>query len=379
MVKLEEREEKQPEAIISVSRGIDALDRGEQETARRELREARRLDPVNEVAAFYLSLLQAVSPKFRVESSTHGATYNPATLGFLGTDRIHIWNSSPLSFPHPEASEWGRPIVGDYSVGDFITTQKIGYSFPLGARAGAGFEAFDIGFDVGLFPEEPGGEEVKQDFRCLGGAVSAGFRLSERIGIGATLIAGTTVDMAEHTYGANEVREGLFWSVTGGLLFQSRDENLTADIGVTWTSHEFFYLDIAEDERKIGQFPFTVDASLTYGPWREKAFFGLKGITDLFFDDRGGHMLRIIPMSEYWFNPSLSVRGGYEYSHLSQMGNFAMGHGGVVGLTLKLWKFSINGNLTYRKKPPIFYPGVLIDDLTLLIGMEFEPGLFERQ
>ena len=65
VTKVETKEVKQEEAIVALSTGIDAYDKGEEEKAKEELKTIQKLDPTNEVARLYLSKLQALSPKFR--------------------------------------------------------------------------------------------------------------------------------------------------------------------------------------------------------------------------------------------------------------------------------------------------------------------------
>ena len=86
-----------------------------------------------------------------------------------------------------------------------------------------------------------------------------------------------------------------------------------------------------------------------------------------------------VEMVEVWPLHFLSIRGGYEYSHLSLNGEFKLAHGVVGGLTLKIWKFDINANLTYRQKPARLLPGADVSNMKLLIGIEFRPDWMDRK
>ena len=130
--KVENKVEKEPEAIVALSKGVDAYDKGDEETAKEELKAVQKLDPENEVAEFYLSKLQAVSPKFRVELQEYSPTYSPASLGFIDTDRIYLWMGSPIPRPGEDETQ----IIGDYSTKDFEVASRIGYTFPVGERMG---------------------------------------------------------------------------------------------------------------------------------------------------------------------------------------------------------------------------------------------------
>ena len=128
----------------------------------------------------------------------------------------------------------------------------------------------------------------------------------------------------------------------------------------------------------LGPSPLVIDSSFTYGLLNQRLFLGLKGISDIYLGDRGGYALRIIPMVEFWPFRFLSLRGGYEYSHLDQLGEFTIGQGAVGGFTFKVGKFDINANLTYRQKPARLLPGVTVANMKLLIGLEYNPGWITR-
>ena len=154
--------------------------------------------------------------------------------------------------------------------------------------------------------------------------------------------------------------------------------NLIFDITMSYTTQRMYYADITSNTIEIGYMPIIIDSSLTYGLLNQRLFLGLKGIFDIYLDDRGGYALRIIPMVEFWPFKFLSVRGGYEYSHYDQMDQLAIGHGGVGGFTVKLGKFDINANLTYRQKPVRQLPGTTLPNMKLLIGLEYNPGWITR-
>jgi len=50
----------------------------------------------------------------------------------------------------------------------------------------------------------------------------------------------------------------------------------------------------------------------------------------------------------------------------------------VGGLTVKIWKFDINANLTYRQKPVRLLPGAMVPNMKLLLEIEFTPEWITR-
>jgi TolB-like protein len=185
LVKIEKKEQKNEEAIVKLSEGIDAYDRGDKEKAKRELNQARSLDPVNEVAREFLSKLESVSPKFRVETELYSSSYNPASLGFLERDIMFTWGSAVFNPPnvavHPDRIE--DQLTGDYWASNNGGSQKIGYALPLGKRLGLAAEFIRGGYrwlastvsglDSFDFDGSPA-SEVKDSFKNTGGRSASG-------------------------------------------------------------------------------------------------------------------------------------------------------------------------------------------------------------
>ena len=174
------------------------------------------------------------------------------------------------------------------------------------------------------------------------------------------------------------MKEGVFFSIYPGILFRDPNGTFTFDINTAYSNQKIYYADYDAGEIVLGSMPLVIDSSITYSFLNQRLFLGLKGISDIYLDNRGGYLLRIIPMVEFWPLRFLSLRGGYEYSHLDRAGTFTIGQGAVGGFTIKLVKFDINANLTYRKKPAQLLPGVTVANMKLLIGLEYNPGWISR-
>jgi len=393
VAKIETKEVKQEEAVIALSTGIDAYDKGEEEKAKEELKTVQKLDPVNEVAKFYLSKLQALSPKFRVETVEYATPYNPASLGFIETDKIYIWIGAPFPPPWVEITENGYQMIGEYIVHDNQLTMNVGISLPIGERFGLGAGVLITSVDLYTVTESETDDQLnfegewtrglRSGMSNFGGFISLGAKIFDWFSIGASVLAWYTVHLAspglsdQLLWGENIVREGLFLSFYPGLMFRGPGGNLTFDVHMAITTQSYYYADFPNKLISLGQLPLVIDGSLTYGLFNQRLFLGLKGVSDIYYD-RGGHALRIIPMVEVWPARFLAVRGGYEYSHLSQLGNFTINHGAVAGITIKVWRFDINANLTYRKIPARLLPGASIENMKLLIGIEFNPEWVTR-
>ena len=386
LVKLEKKEQKNEEAIVKLSEGIDAYDRGENEKAKRELKQVRSLDPANEVAREFLSKLESVSPKFRVETELYSSSYNPASLGFLEKDIMFAWSSAVFNPPnvtlHPDRSE--DQLTGDYWASNHGDSEKIGYALPLGKRLGLAAEFIRGGYRWLAAPENDAidftlegtpAHEVKDSFTNTGASVSLGYRVLDNLSLGTTVMLWNTVEGPGTTV---TVDPGIYWAAGGGIMLKVLEDALAFDLYAMYTNQSMYYADTESMEILIGVMPLLTEASLTYELVSRVLFLGLKGIGSIYFDERGGHALRVIPVLEYRPLGFLSLRAGYEYSHFNQAGQFVIGHGFLAGFSVKVWRFDVNANLTYSQVPARLLPGYSVKSLTALFGLTFTPELFSR-
>ena len=347
--------------LASFSRAMDAVDKNDVREAKKNLQQVQKIDKTNEAAKYYLNKLQALSPKFRVEMVEYTTPYNAATLGFMDKMKIYSWSGAPLDTPGIETSAGGAQLDNNYWVMDKQSTTYIGFSLPLGGRfgLGAGFSMSgqdlkaspgdavvdppDLSFpaNVDVYPAE-GSDGIQSFLSNIGGYISFGARLTDWMSVGTSLMGWYT--SAGPGYG-NTVDEGFFFSIYPGLAFQVPGSSFAADINVAYTSFTMYYADFVKHEVVLGSLPLIIDGSLTYGLLNDRLFLGLKGISDIYYNARSGHALRLIPMVEVWPLTFLSIRGGYEYSHLSLNGEFKLAHGVVGGAYLK------NLEIRYQREP----------------------------
>jgi TolB-like protein len=386
IAKLEKKEEKKTEAIVKLSEGIDAFDKGDKEKARKELEAAKTLDPVSEVAREFLSKLESVSPKFRAEMELYASAYNPASLAFLKTDIIYFWASNLINAPgvvrHPDRAE--DQLTGDYWASNQSGSYKLGYAIPVSENLGIAVECVTGGYrwlaapvtEASIF--EYNAEmrsEVKDSFTNLGGSISLGYQLIKNFSLGGTFMLWNTSLGPGDTV---TVDPGIYWAAGGGLMLKGLGDALTFDANVMYTNQGMYYVDLANLKILNGQLPLLAEASLTYELLNQILFIGLKGISNIYLDQRGGYTLRVIPVVEYRPLDFLSIRAGYEYSHFDQAGKFTLGHGFLAGLTAKIWKLDFNINVTYSQIPARILPGSTLKNLTILSGVTFAPELFKR-
>ena len=377
--KVARKEVKDAQAIVTLSAGIDALDRGQKDRARQAFERVKRIDPRNEVALLYLSRLGSATPKFRVESEYYAPTFNPAYLGLLQADSAYAWQGQ--AFTPPDANSDGGQTVGGIVFKEYPSTSALGYSLPLGERLGLSVEYNHGGFDrmvsnlppfiLGGVPES----EMHPFSNTNGGSLGLGMRLTDR------LAAGVSARLSNHKPGEamdNPVTEELYYNLAAGVVLLGPGERWVVDLQAAWTSLEEWYVDPIDDVALRGGLPLSLDGTFILSLLDRRLYLALKGIGDLYLDERGGHALRAIPIVEFRPWSFLSLRAGYEYSHLSQAGEFSVGYGFLGGASVRVWKLELNANYTLRQKPARMLPGYLIDTSTLLVGLTYEPGLMRR-
>ena len=133
---IDDSEDNRAESLIAFSAAVVAIDEGDNEEARKELRRAQSIDPESKVVRYYLDILSVVSPKFNFELRPFGPVYNPAYLPRYDSDKFYFWESLPMAGMQ-SASQY--PVSSEISTSETTFVITAGYLFPLGKIHG-----FDI-------------------------------------------------------------------------------------------------------------------------------------------------------------------------------------------------------------------------------------------
>ena len=394
LAKVEQKTEKDPEALVAFSRGVDAYDRGDTETAREQLTTARAIDPENKTIQFYLSKLDSLTPRYRSEISEYALPYSPASLASLSNIQPYIWVGIPVQAPWIEELP-GSEIqpIGDLGVIDRQSTVYIGVSIPLGKSLGIGAgycgssqETFIRNtVDSSFFSFEGDHRDVFNSFyRNNGGFISVGYGPTEWLSFGAaTMLWWTNNNYApgesdtQDGENNNLVHEGVFFSFYPSLIFSPPDSRFMTEFNFVY-SNQKVYSAAADGEILLSFLPLVADFSFVYGPVFNHLFFGLRSGTEIYYDIHSGYTLRLTPTVEYWPVKYLAIRAGYEYAHFDIDNIFSMGNGFMAGISVNFWKIRMNVNVTYRDRPIRNMPVYSIPDFKILVGMEFDTGILSR-
>lgn len=376
VAKVEKKEIKKEEAIIVLSEGIDSYDKGETDKAKKKLEEAKKIDPENEVASFYLSKLVLNTSKFKTITEQYYPVQNPAYLGIIQYDRFYLtfgWNTIILG------NEDERLPIEEYDpllMHEGDTRISAGYDFPLLQNMGLGIGYFfysrtDEIYDPVNHPTDSSGSTGN------GGIVSIGWAPAEffSIGITASLYVqiregfsaseGSTVEYEDPPH--------FYQAFSGGMLVKIPDTGVIFDIFAGYSLEKTLYLNPAtfpnprEDaiERSA---PLFVENTLTISLLENKMFITLKQLNDVFLET-GYYYGRIIPACEFWLFDWLSLRAGFEGSFMKLEESNTFGFGGTGGFSIRIipWGLDVDLNVTYRKRPSRFIDNEFIDEIIPLI------------
>lgn len=171
---------------------------------------------------------------------------------------------------------------------------------------------------------------------------------------------------------------GFNFAVEGGYMLKALEEQLDIIFSMTYTNQIERYLDFTDLKVKVGTTPLIVETSLASVFFNRRLFFSLTEISDIYIDEPGGYILKMIPVAEYSLFPFLAIRAGAEYSHMDQSGEFSLGYGALTGISIKFWKIEINSNFSIRKIPVKLLPGYSLSDWSLFFGCTFNPAIKSR-
>jgi TolB-like protein len=398
-------EEDAKTVLASFSDAVDAVDRDDPRAARANLERAAEIDRDNAAVAYYLSKLFSASPKFNVELIFYAPSYNPATLGFVTKDRFYLTQSinNPgvfhVTYPNLDPADGHVNFHWEVYDGLYyklnLMKQELGYYLPLGSVGGVGVEV-SAGATDHLVRDENysiyGWEEndnmyIRSGAWILGGRLSGGARVAERLAVGAS----GYVFVNEMNLGGSDGPEDpssvtVSGSATLGAHARLMNNQLTTGVAVTVPFLQEVYIDTNIDTYVAYQtapYPIVYDVNAVLAAGGGRFFLSLKEVLEQYVsfgeDNRTGIASRLIPAVEWWPRDRFSVRAGGEYDLVSIMDTTQHGFGALAGFTLRLGAFDIDLNGTFMERSLRFYPGETVPDVSLLLQVSWNGALVEER
>jgi TolB-like protein len=387
-------EDKKVQAIFAFSEAVDAVDKKDTATAKRQIAVAKAIDPTNAAVAVYAARLAGASPRFLIELEKQAPTYNPATLGFLEKGQAYLWFSS--SSPDEGNHKGGYPTSDPrYLVKETQINSHPGILLPLGENMGLMAEAsFNGSLD---FLESASHTNVTStpsssnlDFSELGGTIGFGIRLIDgfSLGLGAFADWLRATDNSDgspdayHAYYNLGLANKLYISAAFGLAYKSPDGALSLDTEAIWSNQRELYFSpptapLVTGDLVTGTLPLLASIGATLGLFDQRVFVSAKAISELYDDSRTGFTLRAIPGVEAWPLRWLAIRGAYEYSTLNIDDVTESGSGFMAGGSVVLGAFDLNFNWVNRFRPNRILPGTGRNTNSFMVGLVWN-GLSAR-
>lgn len=366
--------EKQADTAVNFSNAVNAFDKNDLALAKAELEKAKTLDPENDAVNTYLQKLVVNTAKFKTITEMHYPNQNPAYLGIIKFDRLFFY--SAFLNAQPFFKEKRTTINESYDV-DLMEQSvrfNLGYQFPVEDSYGIGIEAF-FGFDKdGLYQKGNNkyGDKLWTSSGNIGINLSLGRVVSDYFSIGAGAAFYEQIretvypDNGNFTTGHTVYDKYYDFRIAGfaGFLIKDRNSTLIFDSMGGYSNEKQFTLDPVKhkvaDEVKA---PIYNENTFTKAFLGKRIFLVLKEVNN-FYTDRDYLVIRAISALEVWPFTWLSLRGGYEYSHVKMEDTSKTGSGFTGGLSLRSISkgFDFDLNYTKRNRPSRILKGETIDE-----------------
>ncbi len=385
--------EKKEQALLAFSGAVEALDQNDTEAAKVQLAVARAIDPANAAVTAYLAKLVTNTTKFKIQLESYVSYLNPAFLGIIRQDSIHLVTGMPVwpvyYMPLVEGLNY-TCYNDDRYVSETVSASQFGYSLPLGdafgVRLSGHFAALDVRTRVGSPPisDGSGGQWSNNNSArgAIGGGLDAGVRLGDAFAIGAGFAYFARSDQDTSPIGPIVKNGGTTWAADLGFLVRNADESLVWDTRASYIAETQDLVDplTLALTGETQPFPLGIENNVTFSLLGRKLFIILKNSESIALGDT---MISssLMPAAEYFLLPWLSLRCGVEGTMLVMDGlEPQFGLGGMGGLTLRLVKagLDLDLNVSYRMRPSSAVPGYLYPDFLILLNANWN-GVFKSQ
>jgi TolB-like protein len=379
---------KQAEVLTSFSDAVAALDVKDVKTATAKLKEAKRIDPTDPAVTAYLAKLITNTTKFKILMESYFSYLNPAFLGIMRQDVLHLAGSMPVVpvyfMPLIEGVNYTSYGSNRY-ITETVSASQLGYALPLGEDFGLRLSihqaSLDVRAKVGARPVSNGEGGIWDDSYARGAMgvnIDLGMKIgnSFAVGGGAALFARSERDTNLTAPFAKN--DGATWAVDLGFLIRNADESLVWDTRVGYVSETQELLNPLT-LAMLGTtrpFPLSLENNLSLA-LADRTFFIVLKNTDAVSLSGEFFSGSLMPAAEFFIQPWFSVRGGVEASILTMNGHINPGLGGMAGITFRVipWGMDIDLNVSYRMRPSSAVPGFVYPDFLLLLNLNLN-GVF---
>ncbi|HBE02099.1 MAG TPA: hypothetical protein DC049_06430, partial [Spirochaetia bacterium] len=369
---LKSRKTKNAAAMISLSKGVDAYDKKDISRAKKELNDAKNMDPENAVIREFLNKLSGATSKFKVVPERYISMVNPAYLGVSRQDRLY-GSFSLLSFDkmltsdNMKRADWVRKSTGynkdgygAYEQGHEIVA---GYSLPVAPGFGLGFEYnmfqhMDMATS-GVRSSSSGDMWTLANYCGLYHRfmLTTGFKLGGKAGLGLGVsvlkkelgrISWGWGAQTPHNYvlrGADIGKQGwekdydydIKWALGAelGLLFKNISETVLFDILAAYNHDNAWQYVKNEQNFNTYRVPIFLENTLTFALNEKRTYVVAKQINEYYLG-RSQYLGKLMPALEQWIGAHFSIRLGVEASLINSPSLNKFGIGCLAGITPRI-------------------------------------------
>jgi TolB-like protein len=379
------------DTILAYSAALDALDRGDQEEARRQIQKAAAADSENPSVRDLFDRLVAPGPRYRAEVEFYAPLESPADAALQDSGALGLWFAMDLAGIQSQ--------YGQYANMDFSVSGRAEFSIPLGERFSLRIEGLSgtRASNVSTMDESPviagSSWEIYLGQAMNGGGAGFGIRLAQGLAIGFSglIYKSDSIDSI-NADGQKLISEyarlgavGTEYGASASLSYKNPASTLFAGFQASWTSLPCLYFSVPAPDGggsvEEGTMPLVFEANVIGRIPGKRLFGSLRGVVEQDLDARGGTFIRLLPGAEYWFDDYLSARASAEINAYRGLSPLAIGLGGFVGVSLSFGGYELSANLLVSSRHSRVIPQV--DEAnqpmaTLLVGMTWK-GFAKRK
>lgn len=374
------QKEKDGASLVALSEGIAALDKGDVKEAREKLEEAKKIDPNNAVASAFLSTLASASAKFKVVPERYVPYYNPAYLAGQKEDILYYsFNQGWITYGTEDTNNQQLISIDDlgfWGSGEKREGNILGYQYPVSDVFGLGIEMTTTTLmDSVVQQASPNvyAQYGNQNMDYTRGFISAGLSINPQFNIGLGFqFENYYRQYYELSWPLDEYRNQEEWAFGGVLaaVIKNTSGNLVWDVLGSYTNENLHFFDVNPGVDAFVSYhpPIYIEQTLTLALNEGSTFLALKQANDIYFD-RDLYYGRLMPCVEQWFFDLFSIRFGAEGAVIFKNRVLNYGWGGTAGVTLKIWKFALDVNYTFRQRPSRSLAAITIPESVFFVTL----------
>ena len=389
-LKIARAQSKSVDVAVNFSQAVNSYDKKDYVSAKKDLAEAKKLDPTNDAVKFYINKLFKNTTKFKVMPELYVSYQNPAFLSFLDSDTFFSSSSgiTPVNDPTLSIATPGA----EQGVAESATKGLNAYYLPVLSGFGVGFEYFSFAIKDAINGQynsvgsaQSGGKPyytvvANNNITDSGVTITAGVKVNKNfsLGLGTSMYNQSRsfyllnkpslppLDENSPEY-SKRASTALAWQA--GLVLMDDTASVLFDSYYAATNEKLYKYSYSLDDFSAYNVPAVLENTLSFSLNDRQTFLVLKQ-NNYLYSDVNYYIGNLTPAAEQWFFNTFSLRAGYELTYMDLLGVKSTGSGYTIGFTLPvefLVKLNLDINYTARQRPSRNLEGLKIDEKILFV------------